>query len=437
MFGGRTCKRSGEIIIPQALLARMEDKASALASHNYCAEPFLLRFKQQVLPNFSYSDYQYRNSCIEDDEGGVIGIPSGCRTVVDTGFDSKLTAIVDAELASNIPSSERVYLLSGRKVSPATRKKERTEIEQHLASEPPPVSTAAQKIMGYLHDLDPGIFARKLNAELATARSFAATIDDEDRQKRAFSKLRAISDQPKPYYQPSAAGRTCRLYAAGPSMTNLLREVRKVLCRGWYEVDLCNAQLAILNALSGGRILAGYEGVPDMWREFANYCGGSKDALKKPLKNALYGIMFGERDFNTQRGLAQSRAAAFVGHPVIQRLYAARKGIYKSIADAKGMVDAFGVCQRTSPGRGKLGRKPNDVLASVLQSYEMRLIEPIYDLAISETRRFRIVLHLHDGVTIAIEDRDREAAILQQIEAAVARRGAQLNIAIRAESKLL
>lgn len=64
----------------------------------------------------------------------------------------------------------------------------------------------------------------------------------------------------------------------------------------------------------------------------------------------------------------------------------------------------------------------------------MLLVEPIYDLAIAGVPRFRVVLHLHDGVVVSISDRARTQSTLIAILGAVEAAGERIGIPMRAES---
>src|SRR5690606_30271586 len=100
--------------------------------------------------------------------------------------------------------------------------------------------------LAYLNSLPSNSFTKTVRRNLPQARMVAANLKKYDKGKVSQSRtessrkanlqlLRKISEQPKPFYQPSSAGNTVRLFSLNESMLGLSREVRRALTQGWVE----------------------------------------------------------------------------------------------------------------------------------------------------------------------------------------------------------
>lgn len=94
-------------------------------------------------------------------------------------------------------------------------------------------------------------------------------------------------------------------------------------------------------------------------------------------------------------------------HPVLQELLQLRARWFERIENDGGAEDVWGtwhaIRRGTDCAPGERARLARHVAATVVQSIEMEIIAPIFDIARShgDTYQFGIVLFQHDGATIS------------------------------------
>lgn len=249
--------------------------------------------------------------------------------------------------------------------------------------------------------------------------------------ERQHNLLRAVEQHCQPLYQP--VGGSVRVYSLNESFLRLKREVREHLTEGWTKADLRSAQLAIVatkwKCLQLSRHLQ--EG-KSIWPELLSSLGLSVDDEQKSLvKELLYALVFGMREQNL-RALAARQWPQVVDpwerlkkNRLLREVLHARRLAFRQIRTDGGATDAFGrMLPLASRGRSHGAYQPDNaksLLAQVAQSWELRLMLPILDLA--EEHRgasgFRIMMWLHDGVAIHVPDARRRQSWRKRISEAV------------------
>lgn len=218
------------------------------------------------------------------------------RQVRDDGLPEELWKTVKADLRTP-PSNydNRVYILTGRRVSPGQASEMRAQIEEELAGSQSP-SPTARRIRRAVNNLPSNTFSRfndrleeafeyvrRMEVDVtiparkkAVLRCMSGCEKDDDtgeltgnvsryrarlryeKRKKAeeqrdeyFQVLQDVAKQHKPYYNFSSKGRTDRIFSYNNSVLLLPSEVREILCEGLYDVDLKSAHLSIAAWLWG------------------------------------------------------------------------------------------------------------------------------------------------------------------------------------------
>ncbi len=212
------------------------------------------------------------------------------RQVHDDGLPEGLWKTVKADLRTPPSDYEnRVYILTGRRVSPGEASDMRAQIEEELSESQGP-SPTAHRIRRAMNNLPSNTFSRfndrledafeyvrRMEVDVtiparkkAALRCMSGCEKDDDtgeltrnvsrykarlryeKRKKAeeqrdeyFQVLQDVAKQHKPYYNFSSKGRTDRIFSYNNSVLLLPSEVREILCEGLYDVDLKSAHLSI------------------------------------------------------------------------------------------------------------------------------------------------------------------------------------------------
>ena len=287
----------------------------------------------------------------------------------------------------------------------------------------------------YLNGLAPRRFARlRERADVALSRLDELTAGKPAEYVAEQARiLQAVKDRPKPFYGPSA--RTVRLFSVDRSILRLQTELRDVMTDGWAKCDLRSAQLAIVAKLWGVPQVEGYLAERrSIWNDLMDAMGVERTPeTKGKLKDMLYSLIFGmgRRNLGAQlRGFFPDRdhQRAFWRFPVIFALLVARREQFRALRERGFGEDAYGnrhKIRKRPPRRGEDARWEKDnassVMATIAQSYELRLMYPIVDLARRHygASGFCVLAWLHDGCWIHVPDRREEQRWRSRIGAAV------------------
>ena len=260
-----------------------------------------------------------------------------------------------------------------------------------------------RKVLDYLNSLDRKyyikIFKYNFQSAVDVARSLKKNVAD------TLCLLRALKDESKaPFYTLSE--NTYRVYPHGYSVVQLKREVRKALCKDWYEADLKNAQLAIIARLWG---------IPDLENFLMN--GGSfwshvLQALNLPLtsdnkdwlKQMTYALAFGAgingfKDICKDHDFCFSYYKKFRAVPLIKSIFKARKKRLAYFKSCDGIhKDCFKLVTKVPI------EECYKLLAREAQSVEWALMQSLFEYVWScSPKEIAIVLFQHDGATLFIK----------------------------------
>ncbi len=414
MFG-RLTEYEG-VLVSQETLARLESKEHQVKNRNYSGVQFLEAFKRDVAPRMEWREFSYS-------EGKA-------REVTTLGLPDEVMRGLDAERATPAHQlNDRVYLETGHKWS-AARQKQQRDVDRTSAMQllDNAGCEEARRLMAYLNSLPAHRFT-KLLQHLDAAYDVAGQLENPMSRERAYRLLRHIADQPQPLYGPTGNGRTVRLFSSNESLCRLPRPVRRVLTHDWTSVDLRSAQLAIVGRLWDVPAVEDllHSGT-SVWHHLCEKLGiPFSEDTKKGVKQMVYALVFGS---GKRKGSATDQAARhyfpedssivtrFFQVPVVDALYHRREVEKERVIAAGGAKDAFG--NWIALPADEYG-KPNarSVLASQAQSYELRLLWPVIEEAMT-TDQFDVTVYLFDGLCLAFKDTSKRERILGRLQGKVA-----------------
>lgn len=372
-------EKDGGILLPHQLLASFLEKDPKNCNTE---QELLLPYIDQVSRNFRYRDYFYQGE--------------KCRMVLNSGVSTLLQEVFLQH------GGERVYAYDLKEVN--TRKLEEGQRRLKKSASHWVWRYALQEeIVHYLHNLPLSLFASTVSAHAQETYEKAITLSNPGKH---IQTLRAIEDMPKPFYYPSndPASLTPRIF--GTAMQYLSKDLRRVLCPDWVEVDLKNCHLAIAGGLFHiASVQQFLQSGKSIWPELLEYMqcpAGEEQHMKSCLKTALYSLIFGMRKDHVEEQLEKDLAdyqlqktQTFTKHNLLIDIDTALKQAKRSIKTEKGMQSAFGWVPY------RRGDDIDSFLANMIQTYELALVGSVYELAIREKKSkntsFYIVLHQHDG----------------------------------------
>jgi len=427
-FGNFFDVSTKRLVIPTTTIAELVGRKPS--DRHFNGQVALERLRGKVLPGLKWSKHEWQSA---NSYGGK------AREILDPGFDAEMTAALHKEYLS--ASDDLVDFVTGQPYAPSSRYGERAaataEHEKALARIP--LNATQSKILGYLRDLPYGhLFIRKLAKNRERIRAAIETLPPEVRDVR-WRIMASVHRNPTVYYQPSARERTCRLSGRGDTILGLKSAVRKAACAGWVECDLRSSQFAILASklrapLSQAFVASG----ESIWRAFYEHTHGvSTDPppeVKKVFKEAMYSICFGKGVDNLTWMLKEKGQLKLLSHPIIQELLKLRKAWFADNRKNGGAFDVWGEWQALDhtidPVTKKTRRWAGSVAGSVIQSIEMEIIAPIFDVAskYGTSDQFTICLFQHDGATISFYSTEKTPRAQAKLKKAVEDRAAELGV---------
>lgn len=390
LFGTFFDEDTERLVISQELLAEIEGWTRGMG--NYRAIRFLTAFQADVMTPETFSWTNWIGS-------------EKCRQVRKFELAASFQTALDEEWAKTHHDQGRVYFCDGRTFSKKKQRQCRLECRDAAISlQALAPCDEAREILDYLNHLPPNLFSgvlKNYNAALAVARA----IKNENVIRQQMRVLKAIKDQPQPFYKPTSNGNTVRMFGAGDGITCLERNVRCALTADWHEADIKSSQLAICAAVwnveavqdflrHGGSI---WENLFEQFEFNAVEGATAKPALKEALYSTCYGMRkqyVGARLGNAlkQCGIVRD-GSLFLKNPLIKSMLTARMEATKRIIRDGGAETCFGKQLEL----GKL--KPPQILAQIAQAAELKLIYPVVQLA-RQTEEFKITLWQHDGFSV-------------------------------------
>jgi len=390
----------------------------------------LEQFRDQVLPGLTWTEHEPFSAS---------SYRGKAREIVSLGFDEAMQEALRQECLS--PQENRVDLLTGR----AFQRKDRYHLTADATAayqqevDRSVLNDTQKSILDYLRRIKYGhLLLRKLTDNRAVIQQAIDSLPSHLQTIR-YRILHQVRQNPTVYYLPSSEERTCRLSARGDCILGLKREVRRAATRGWVECDLRSSQFVILAAtlkapVSQEFIASGRS----LWREFYHHTHGVDDVpptdVKAVFKEAIYSLCFGKGEANLKRFLRHHDVGSLAKHPIMVELLTLRRQWLQRIERNGGAPDVWGQWQATDdtidPVTGKTKRWAGSVAAAVIQSIEMEIIAPIFDVARKHgtSDQFTIALFQHDGATISFRSHEKQARAQRKLKDAVEARAKQLGV---------
>lgn len=388
MFWTTKSEHEGKLTISRETLASLEGKSARILTNNYSGISFLRSYWLNVWP-FNVSDWSFASGL--------------CRVVMELSWPPEIEVLLWQEL-NTLPEDkkDRVYLISGE---PYSKKKTSALIKLEVVEARQFIQTAKQskELMTYLMDLRPNRFTRMLK-NMNDALDVVKTLSPE-KQARELKILSRLSDDAQPLYRTSP--NSPRIFPYRDNVLSLQRDVRKAMTKDWIECDLRNAQLAIVAKIWDMSMVNEFlKTNQSIW----TYLAGSLQVeltpeVKKALKHEfLYPICFGESKkvlqqavrevFEEELGIKNAYNTLF-NLPLVQEIWKARANKVKHIHENKGIRTAFGEWLPLKKVNGAWNTL--SLLAQEAQSYELKLLLPILDIAKTSNDDVVITAWQHDG----------------------------------------
>ena len=424
-------KETGAVRLGAETIARAVNKLNTFRAGRFNASNYLQHFINEIIPNiatvlvdeegrdWSKGKYTLHHDGSITKEGGkqrrvIINWPSGIKEVIRKEINKEFIG-------------EKVYISNGNKKN-LEKERSVSKDTQNICQQEIDILNCkpAKDIAQYLNNLPLNSFT-KIVENCDYAIKVANKIDNENSKLQQLLILDLIQEAPKPFVKPSE--NTDRLFGYGANITNLKKEVRKALTKGWYEADLKSAQLAIVAKLWNiPEVISFLQSGKSFWKEMMAYLNVD-DSAKSLIKDHTYGVIFGmskerlveEMDLGLKEYGIENGGNLFLQNPIISALIKGRSKYISKLLKEGTMIDAFGEVFEVN----KLNIL--SILARQAQSYEMALIYPIFELA-KTTNDFSIQLYQFDGVSINFHNKKRLKNWMSLIEACVENKANELNM---------
>lgn len=338
-------------------------------SHSFRGEDFLSEFSKNIWP-IVWSNFNA--------EAGL------ARKVTSQSWPRELEKHLLSELSNG--DHDLVDLVTGEpKAGP--------DLPADTASPVPEIEAIRQS----LNSVPPELF-EAIRLAVPLAREYVHGQRWSKRTKIGqLSLLRKIEMQPKPHYRAVEA--TLRLYAVAGAYLALKREVRALLTAHLWKFDIVSAQLMIASA-TWDFDLSRYMVEGSVWKYILRAMGKRTDCkeLKDKIKTFMYSLLFGASK-STLRDQAQRLGCVeLMNIDLVQHILRVRDDVLNRIKNCEVFPDAWGrqrqVNQVTSKKR--VDARARSMMAALCQSWELRLLQPVFQYAQAEG--LEIVGLLHDGI---------------------------------------
>ena len=318
----------------------------------------------------------------------------------------------------------RCEFATGRVVTARTQAEiERADAEKaKLASERLRRASNESKL-DYLNGRPRNAYTKIVNENIDKALAVA---EDE----RDLDILAYVQTQPKPFYMPVAG--SDRVYPSNESIPRLSREVREALTTGWAKGDLAGAQLAVITRLWEPTASATGPGVWYNWLDWLKVPCTRRN--KGALKAATYAFLFGGSASTIRKELSaigdgRKLWERLRSELVFKELRAARTKMMRRIKRQRYVADAWGEVHHLvtswerDPHTGRVVPKTNvrRLMATQAQSYEQKLMAPVYELARLHPTQISITADLFDGYLFSCSDQSRRLSWCRRMGEAVAK----------------
>lgn len=415
-FGTFHDEDTEHLLIPASLLAEFEKKSAVKAAGNYAAYLFLESFKRDVLPKMMWRDA----------EAFIDGQWTGkCRSIIRDGMDAEMIGRLTDELATFDPPGA-VFFVSGQSYYQTTKAKEieNQQLQFDHQIDDYPLNATQKLISDYLRTVPSKAFSLRLSQNKKEILSAISQIENNESRADQMRILHAIAENPNVNYLPSRRGRTCRLFHSSDCVVGLKKEVRKVFCHGWSDIDLKSSQFAILaQILDAPLAKAFFNSGEDLWSYMEEQIFLIKQKPsrehKKIFKAIIYGICFGKMRKTLKKDIKKMNGDVklFMDNAMIKELLERRDAWFEAIREHGYVTDAWNNRIEVSKERW-IGA----VAAAKIQSIEMEIIASVFEMALQHEKSdaFKIMIFQHDGITVSFYDKGTKERVIRKMQEAVA-----------------
>jgi hypothetical protein len=393
------------LLIPVSVLAEIENKTRFIKQKAYRGLPFLYEV-QKHLPEFQWTE-------------STIGHP---REVINRGFDAEVERLIEQNtLFKRSRGVTKVFFRTGEVATKAKQYALRAKLDEKQKNDVSKMILLPQQklIIDYLEAVDTQTYTRLINKNIDNVLKEKEKIKYPQGKSKGIQEriLGHVQEFPKPHFKATDTAKTVRIYATSDSFMGMKRELRKAMMAGCYEADLKSSQFAI--AASVYRSKKAREFIKtgkSIWNELYYFSKGHTNYTeeeKKIIKNALYAIIFGtpeypgidldgEHNQGIRSRLSKYGFSNIMDHEIMQDLISQRDKWFKEIKAKGGWNDAYSQFQSLSETRNI-----KSVASSLLQSIELDIMAPLFQLAIDEgdKKDFKIISFLHDSITYIVNDK--------------------------------
>lgn len=357
----------------------------------------------------------------------------------------------------------RVYFDTGLKFS-----RKRQQVDLQLMKEEAQTyfefaRPESQGLLEYMNNLPTNSFSKIIEANFDSTLIAASNLQDPLSKRVQVEILLTIKDELRPLYKPSIKGNTVRIFPFNASIPMLRRDLRKKLCKGWYEFDLANSQLAIIGKTWGVTEVQDYLlANRKVWVELFAHFGidattlkvenpDKYEGIKKVFKDNLYSTIYGMTLTNVIKDIDKRlevwgllRAGKhFVSFPLIKTLFTTREERMSYLSSVGKSQTIFGkelvvTGGFNSKGDPHVNRRESlrSILAEEAQAMELYIMLPVLDLAKS-TNDFLITLWQHDGFSVNFTDSTKKDKYITKIVNCINKRASELGVITRLEVECL
>jgi hypothetical protein len=383
-FGAYFDRESKRLLLCREMLADFAGKPLP----NFCAEEFLWRFSNDVIPLAWTDSWSPGHRCRQ-------------LTKLKLG---NFQEILSNEYQHLWRERGRVYP-NGEKFS-AAKAQQITSNDKSAAEGLPGECAEARFIQKYLNNLPPHLFSRNVEKNYRCAVQYAFKELKGAELHRELRILKQIESQPQPFYSATSNGNSVRLFA-NESIPNLRSDVRKVFTQDWFEADLRCSQLGICAWLWDVTPLETFlQAGNNFWNHLCDYLDIPAEGIKavKPvLKAAVYSLCYGMEEHHIRGYLTTEfkkfgipeKSFEFITEPHLNLMLEAREREIVRITTAGGDKTCY---DKPLSVRGDFHAR--HILAQLAQAWEMKIIFPAFRLAAEYPDDFKIMLYQFDGFSV-------------------------------------
>jgi len=401
MFNPYMDEETGSVRLGAETVARAVGQYDNYLKGHFNAGKHINHFIHFVAPNIAQvlkddQGREWSTATWIQDEQGFKKTDDGKQRRVLVNLPEEIKKILNDELVG-LHTDEKVYFTTGKlRNLTAERLHLRGRVEEAQNEINILNCPTAKYIASYHNSLPTNSFTKILD-NYEDAKRAILQIENPHTRHQQLLILNSIKESPKPVYKPT--DKSDRLFGFGANITNLKKEVRKTLTRGWFEFDLKSAQLAIVAKVWGIPELEAFlESGKSFWKEIISYLNlPYTQEAKEAIKKATYALIFGmsKKNLKTEitSSLGVSSADLFLKNPLVEIILKARTRYMETIINQGYVVDPFFVVHEVNK------KNVLSIMAREAQSYEQVLLYPVYQL-LNETDDFSIVLLQHDGLSV-------------------------------------